>query len=129
MTTPIRIRRRKSPLPTTGAPVPIPRKVSDTHWRIDSFSRTLLAYDLRLNEYGEWECTCPQYAFTHECKHRLSLHYWLQEQEIVNTFNDYAASYARYTADTEVTLESLFQSPPSPQEVQEAQRELARISR
>lgn len=119
-TKPTTARRRKSPLPTEGAAVPIPRKVTDWHYKIDSFSQTLVTYDLR-NYYGYWECNCPQYVFTHDCKHTKSLAYWLQEQALVTAVS---ASYARYTAETEVTLESLFASPPSPQEVQEARREV-----
>lgn len=115
---------------------PTPRLVAPGHYRIDSFSQTLLAYDLHKNEYGAYECNCPQYAFRHDCKHSKSLHYWLQEQVIVNLVREeseeIASSYARYTAETEpqpaVTLESLFSLPPSPQEVQEARR-LERVGR
>ena len=49
------------------------RKISNDHWVHDSTSQTLVAYDLRPNELGEWECTCRGYAYNRKCKHLTKL--------------------------------------------------------
>lgn len=45
------------------------RKISNTHYTIDSSTLTLVSYHLRPNEYGVWTCTCEGYNYRSTCKH------------------------------------------------------------
>jgi hypothetical protein len=83
--------------PTTKAkaPAPVPVRISDTHYRVDSFTRTLAAYDLHRNAYGSWECSCEGYAYRHTCKHERTLVAHLGQYKSVATRKG-------------ITLESLF---------------------
>jgi hypothetical protein len=60
--------------PTTKAitTAPVPFRVSDSHYRIDSFTHTLHAYDLHRTEHG-WECSCPRFFYNRACKHCAAL--------------------------------------------------------
>lgn len=71
-----------------------PRKVDDTHYLIDSDILTLVAYNLRRNPYGAWECDCPHYVVKHECKH---------ERKLAEVLGDIEPAARR-----KVTLESLY---------------------
>lgn len=44
-------------------------KVGSIQYVIDSFKVPGVTYDLTMNEWGVWECTCPSYGYRRECKH------------------------------------------------------------
>jgi hypothetical protein len=58
---------------------PTPRRISDTHYAIDSFTDTLKGYDLHMGEHG-WTCTCMGYGYNRKCKHIARLHDHLSAQ-------------------------------------------------
>ena len=67
--------------PITKAPQPV--RISADHYRIDSFTYTLHAYDLRRNEHGAWECSCQGFHYNRRCKHVRTLMAHLGERERV----------------------------------------------
>jgi hypothetical protein len=55
-----------APKAITQAPVPV--RISDAEYYIDSFTQTLGGYFMRLREHG-WECECWHYRRNFHCKH------------------------------------------------------------
>jgi hypothetical protein len=49
-----------------------PRRMSDGHYKVDSTTNTLVAYDLHRTEHG-WECSCPRFFYNRACKHCAAL--------------------------------------------------------
>jgi hypothetical protein len=59
---------------------PVPFRVSDSHYRIDSFTHTLHAYDLHNGPHG-WECSCQGFHYNRRCKHVGTLMAHLGQRE------------------------------------------------
>lgn len=73
---------------------PVPRLVGPNHYKIDSASRTLVSYDMTLEEHG-WACTCEGYHYRFNCRH-------------IHTLLRHLADQPRLAKREAVTLESLF---------------------
>lgn len=94
-----------------------PRYQSEGHYKVDSDDKTLVAYDVKLNSYGIWECDCYQYVKHYECKHVNAVLVLeavvMRDQETTTVTVEQAAVMQQWDSErapkrSTVALESLF---------------------
>lgn len=48
-------------------------RIDQNHWWCESSTKTLVTYDLTLNEHDEFQCSCEGYFYRHDCRHLREL--------------------------------------------------------